>query len=179
MNEEKQINLEEKKENKKIDKTLKWIALVLLGLIIIILIFSLGMMVGGMKARFSFRWAENYHKNFAGPRQGFLRDWRRIPFGPADFIEGHGAFGEIIELKDNSFVIKGRGGIEKVIVITKETVIKKGIKNVKNGLKIGDYVVIIGSPNDEGQIEAKLIRVFDKDFEGPPFPFKGRSFFFF
>jgi len=28
-------------------------------------------------------------------------------------------------------------------------------------LKIGDAVTVIGAPNDKGQIEAKLIRVFD------------------
>jgi hypothetical protein len=31
----------------------------------------------------------------------------------------------------------------------------------KDDLKVGDQVVIIGSPNEQGQIEAKLIRIFN------------------
>ncbi len=153
---------EEKQSNKKIKRdTLKWVVIGLVGFAIVVLIFGAGMVVGGMKAKFSYRWSESYHKNFAGPRGGFFGDWRKMPPLPEDFIEGHGAFGEIIELKDNGFVIKGRGDIEKIIIITEDTATKKGMETVKDGLKVGDHVVIIGSPNEEGQIEAKLVRLFD------------------
>ena len=141
---------------------LKWIIIGLAGFVIIILVFSAGMFVGGMKARFSYRWAESYHKNFGGPRSGFFNNWRSFP--GRDFIEGHGAFGEIIELKDDGFVIKGRGDIEKVIIISEETIVRRGRETEKDGLRIGEHVTIIGSFNEEGQIEAKLIRVF-----APPF----------
>lgn len=149
-------------ENKQKD-FLKWVVYGLAGFAAVVLIFGAGMAVGGMKAKFSYRWAESYHKNFAGPRSGFLGDWRAAPPLPGDFIEGHGAFGEIIELKDNGFVIKGREDIEKVIITNEDTVIKNRMKTVEDGLKAGDNVVIIGSPNNEGQIEAKLIRVFDEE----------------
>ncbi len=139
---------------------LKWIIIGLAGFAVVVLIFSAGMFVGGMKVKFSYQWAEGYHKNFAGPRGGFFGDWQKMPPLPGDFIEGHGAFGEIIELKDNGFVIKGRGDMEKIVITTQDTVIKKGMETVKDGLKVGDCVVIIGSPNEEGQIEAKLIRIF-------------------
>ena len=151
---------EEKQSNKKINRdTLKWVVIGLAGFAVIVLIFGAGMVIGEMKAKFSYRWAESYHKNFGGPRGGFFGDWRRIPPLPGDFIEGHGAFGEIIELNGNSFVIKGRGNVEKIIIITEDTIIKKGMKTIKDGLKVGEHVVIIGSPNEEGQIEAKLIRI--------------------
>ena len=156
MNEEKQLN---KKINRDI---LKWIIIGLAGFVIVILIFGIGMFVGGMKARFSYRWAESYHKNFAGPRGGFLGDWRGLPPLPGEFIESHGTFGEIIKINDSDFIIKGQGDIEKVIIITEDTVIKKGMATIKKEeLKIGNRVVVIGSPNEEGQIEAKLIRLFD------------------
>jgi len=151
---------------------LKWVIIGLAGFVVIILIFSAGIFIGGMKAKFSYRWAENYNKNFAGPRGGFLSDWREGPFSPGDFIEGHGAFGEIIEINPSTssgtssgqagFVIKGRDNVEKLIKIREDTVIKKIRKTIKKDeLKIGDRVVIVGSPNEEGQIEAKLIRIFD------------------
>jgi hypothetical protein len=52
------------------------------------------------------------------------------------------------------------------------TDIKSGFKNIKLAdLKIGDIIVIIGSPNDKGQIEAKIIRVFP-----PKTSFKGKFY---
>lgn len=139
---------------------LKWIIVGLLSFVVVILIFSVGMHVGGSRAKYSYRWAESYHTNFAGPRSGFFGNWRAFPRG--DFISGHGAFGSIIELNDTGFVIQGRGDVEKVIIITSDTIIKQGRETIEDGLKVGGKVTIIGSPNDEGQIEAKLIRIFNE-----------------
>lgn len=150
------------KQNKKIlsPEILKWIVISLLVFVIIILIFGIGMWVGEKKARFSYRWAENYHKNFGGPKNGFFNDWQNFPH--KDYIDGHGAFGEIIQLNDSDFVIKGRDDIEKIIITTENTIIKKRRKTMANELKIGDRVIVIGSPNENGQIEAKLIRIINK-----------------
>ena len=146
-------------DNKKINSdALKWVIAGLIGFIVLFLTFGAGVKVGALKARYSYKWAENYHKNFGGPKSGFINNWRRFPVG--DFINGHGSFGEIIEIKDSSFVIKGRENIEKVVIINKDTVITKSRETIKDGLKVGDNVVIIGSPNEAGQIEAKLIRIF-------------------
>ena len=139
---------------------LKWIIIGLAGFVVIVLVFGAGAFVGGMKARFSYRWAESYHKNFGGPRGGFFNNWRSFP--GRDFIEGHGAFGEIIELEDDGFIIKGRGDIEKIIIVSEETIVRRGRKTEKDGLSIGEYVTIIGSFNEEGQIEARFIRVFKR-----------------
>ncbi|OGM10531.1 hypothetical protein A2Z67_02990 [Candidatus Woesebacteria bacterium RBG_13_36_22] len=171
MNEEKQLN---KKINRDI---LKWIIVGVAGFIVVALIFGVGMFVGGMKAKFSYRWAESYHENFAGPRGGFLGDWRQLPPFSGDFIESHGAFGEIIQINDSDFVIKGQSDLEKIIVIKEDTILEKGRMAIKkDDLKVSDQVVIIGSPNEQGQIEAKLIRIFNggdiKNPSGfPRFPF--------
>jgi len=159
MNEEKTIKTIKKFfQNRDV---LKWVIIGLAGFVILVLVFGAGVKVGTLKAQYSYRWADNYHKNFAGPRGGFFDDWRRFPAG--DFLSGHGAFGEIIEMKDNGFVIKDRENAEKVIVTNENTTITKGREKIKDGLKVGDRVVIIGSPNEEGQIEAKFIRVFSDD----------------
>lgn len=151
---------------------LKWIIIGLAGFVIIVLVFGTGMFVGQMKARFSYRWAESYHKNFAGPQGGFFGDWRTLP-PPGDFIEGHGTFGEIIKINDSDLIVKGQGDVEKVILITKDTTIERGRDTLKKEeLKVGDSIVIIGSPNEQGQIEAKLIRIFNgediKDLQRRP-----------
>lgn len=151
---------EEKQDKKTLPHdTLKWILIGLAGFVIVLLILALGIFIGGMKASFSYRWAENYHKNFGGPRGGFMGGFPGFP--DRDFIEGHGAFGEIVKINDSDLVIKGRDDVEKVILITKDTVIKKARKTIKKeDLKVGNAVTIIGAPDKEGRIEAKLIRVF-------------------
>jgi len=156
---------------------LKWIIIGIAAFVAVVLLFSAGMFVGGIKARFSYNWAESYHKNFAGPKQGFFGDWRKQIPPPGDFIEGHGAFGEIIQINGSDFVIKGQNELEKIIVIKKDTIFEKGRTTIKKeDLEVGNQVVVIGSPNEQGQIEAKLIRVFDgEDIKNPSnfprFPF--------
>jgi hypothetical protein len=152
---------------------LKWIIVGLLAIVVLVLVFGLGVFVGEKKAKFSYHWAENYHRMFAGPKAGFLGNLRMPPLPPFDeFIEGHGTFGEIIKIEGNNLVVKGRGNVEKVIIVTEKTVIKSGREDIKfSDLKIGDMIVIIGSPNDKGQIEAKLIRVFP-----PKSSFKGKFY---
>lgn len=165
--------MEEKQNNQKVihHDILKWIIVGLLAIIVIILVFGVGVLIGEMKARFSYRWAEQYHRIFAGPRTGFFGDWRTFPRG--GFIEAHGNFGEIIETKENEFLIKGKEDVEKVILITDKTIIQKGREEVeKENLKIGDWVVVIGSPNKEGKIEAKLIRIFNGKFKESSTSFK-------
>jgi len=167
MEEEKQVS---KKSSRDI---LKGIIIGLAVFVVIVLIFGAGIFVGGMKAKFSYRWAESYHENFAGPRGGFLGDWRQLPPFPGDFIESHGTFGQIIKIEGNTLIIKGRGDVEKVVLVTEKTIIQSGRKDIKIlDLKVDDQVVIIGSPNEQGQIEAKLIRVFPSKTS-----FKGMKFY--
>ena len=45
---------------------LKWIIIGLAGFVVLVLVFGAGVKVGTLKARYSYKWAENYHKNFAG-----------------------------------------------------------------------------------------------------------------
>ncbi len=122
---------------------------------IIVLIFGAGMYVGFHKARFSYQWGENYHKNFGGPRGGFLRD-----FGGKDLIDANGVAGQIIKIDKSTIVVRGRDNVEKLITIKDDAVIKRFNETVKlSELKINDFIVVIGEPNNSGQIEAKFVRV--------------------
>ncbi|OIO07396.1 hypothetical protein CO115_04300 [Candidatus Falkowbacteria bacterium CG_4_9_14_3_um_filter_36_9] len=133
-------------------------------LIILLLVFQLGVFVGFRKAQFSFRWGDNYHRAFGGPQGGFLQD-----FEGKDFINGHGISGMIAKIDANNLIIKDRDGLEKIIIITDSTFIKKGRVDIKLAdLKIDDRVVIIGSPKDDGSIEAKIARIFDSNDVPPP-----------
>ncbi len=144
-------------------KILKIIFFAIGALIILLLVFKTGVFVGYRKASFSYRWGENYHRNFAGPRGGFFGNFRS-GFGDKDFIDAHGAFGSILKIDGNTIIVKGGDGVEKIVIVAYDTVIRKGRENVKlSDLKFEDRVVIIGLPDSQGKIEAKLIRVFDND----------------
>jgi hypothetical protein len=128
--------------------------------IILLLVFKAGTMVGVRKADFSCRWSDNYHQNFGGPREGFMKG-----FGDRDFIDANGTTGQIIKIDGSTLVIKGRNDVEKVILLKEDTTISGPTDKLKStDLKIDEYVVVIGEPNAQGQIEAKLIRLL------PPMP---------
>lgn len=124
-------------------------------IIILLVVFGAGMFVGTKKANFSFRWAENYHRNFGGPRGGFFG-----PINGRDFIDAHGVFGQIIKIDGSTLIVSGRDNTEKIVLIKDDTTINGPQNNLKLAdLKVNDYIVIIGNPNNAGQIEAKLIRL--------------------
>lgn len=119
-----------------------------------LLIFRAGISVGYRKANFSYRWGENYHRNFGGPRGGFMRGMRGD-----DFANPHGAFGKIIKLELPQITIQDRDA-EKIVIVDDNTVIRRFRDTVEpKDLRLDDFVVVVGSPNGQGQVEAKLIRL--------------------
>ncbi|HTL39491.1 MAG TPA: hypothetical protein VL306_01640 [Methylomirabilota bacterium] len=142
---------------KDLDKRIKWALVGLGGLIILLLAFQFGMFVGFHKARFSYAWGDNYHRNFGGPQGGFLRD-----FSGKDFINGHGITGTVAKVETNTLVIKAQDGAEKTVNVTDQTTIRQGSQTIKiSDLKPDERVVIIGTPKDDGTITAEIIRLFD------------------
>lgn len=144
----------QKKSSKK--ALILWVTVGIAAVLVLVTVFGLGMFVGVQKARFSYRWAEQYHRHFGGPRGGFMRN-----FIGRDFIDGHGVFGKILKIEDNTLIVKSREDVEKSIVVSDQTTIKRGRETIKvSDLKVDDIIVVIGSPTDTGQIKAKMIRVF-------------------
>ena len=136
-------------------KLFKSIILVIAGVIILVFVFGLGVFVGTKKAEFSFRWADEYHRNFGGPQGGFLGNIRGM-----DFTESNGVFGQIIKIDNQTLTIKGKDNVEKNILINDKTTIIYQRKNIKlSELKLNENVVVIGDPDNNGQIQAELIRV--------------------
>src|SRR3989344_9420800 len=91
-------------------------------LVVLLLVFKAGISLGFKKARFSYKWGENYHRNFGGPRGGFLGDFKR-GFGDRDFTNSRGAFGSIITIEGAAFVVKGEDGVEKTVLLSDKTAI--------------------------------------------------------
>jgi hypothetical protein len=131
-----------------------------IGIVIIFtLIFSMGVSVGFRKASFGRTWGDNYEKNFGMMGPGGMMGGRP-GFGKDNFPNSHGATGKIIKIELPTIIVQDKDNIEKVVLIKDDTKIQKMMQNIKiNDLLVNDFVVIIGSPNDKGQIEAKFIRV--------------------
>ncbi|MFA6430233.1 MAG: hypothetical protein WC229_00455 [Candidatus Paceibacterota bacterium] len=145
-------NIEETFKNLK----LRTIAYIIGGLIIALIIFQAGMFVGFKKAGFAFRMGEQYFRQMKGGPEGFPM----MGIGRDDFGSSHGAIGKIVSIKLPSIVVTDRDGIEKTVVISTSTDIKRFKEVIKSeDLKINDFVTVIGSPDDKAQVEAKLIRI--------------------
>ena len=104
---------------------------IFIGLLLIVLIINVVMFATGFRAGFFHRWMEEQY------------------------------FGKISEFRDGGFVIADENGKEKPVLIEKDTRIREGRQLVtEENLRVGSYVIVVGSQNDEKQIEAKVIRIF-------------------
>ena len=124
------------------------------GVAVILSIFQLGAAIGYRKAAFSYRMGDNYHKIFDG------RPGDRNPgLPPQGLMPGHGAAGSIMKMDIPNIIIETPDNTEQSIVTDERTIVKRFRETIKPGdLMVGDTIVVIGSPNEDGQIEAKLIR---------------------
>lgn len=130
---------------------------VLIALFAAFLIFWAGTAVGYRKAMFSYRWHSNYAEQFAGDRSPLA-----LPMdGDGDIMPNpHGAFGVIVSESLPTLIIKGPHEAEKTIVVTPETTIKNIHDDAaSSSLAVGQGVVTIGAPDEQGRIVASFIRI--------------------
>lgn len=121
------------------------------GLLLLSCVFEAGVYVGARQAQFSSQWGKNYERNFGGSSR----------FGSGMILVSHGALGKIVDISNSSstLTIVGSNQQEQKVLIGKDTLIRDHMDNVSlSQLAIGTYVVVVGEPED-GQIEAKLIRI--------------------
>lgn len=138
-------------------------------LALVLIVFRAGMAVGFGKANFSYRWGEQYHQLFGGPRGGWMMGGPgmmggRGPFGGDNFIAPHGLVGTVLRVDTSTVMIKDlRTNNEQSLLVTPNTTIRRGNENIKiSDIKINDKVVVIGAPSSTGQTEVQLMRVFEQ-----------------
>ena len=120
-----------------------------------LMIFQAGVFVGYHKAAFSYRWGQDYYHTFGGHQKKIF-----MGMDHGNFPNTHGATGKIIKTDLPVLVIEDPDKIEQIILTDNRTIVRRFRDTIKPAdLKIDDYVVVIGSPNDTTQIEAKFIRV--------------------
>jgi hypothetical protein len=126
------------------------------------IIFQAGEIVGFKKASFGKHWGENYERNF-----GMVKHDRMMGEMPDRLPNAHGAIGKVAKIELPNIIVTDRDGVEKIVVLGADTLIKKGQDNIEQkDLLLNDFVVVVGSPDDKGQVVAKLIRVMPSPLMG-------------
>lgn len=137
------------------------------GLILVIgaiFFFKMGVIAGFHKAKFEGDWSSNYNRNFGMTRRGPMMKFSSY-MGGDRMPNAHGAAGKIIKVELPTLIVVDSDGTEKVVVINDQTVLRAPEKvATKDDLTLDATVVVIGSPNTQGQIEAKFIRIMPSGF---------------
>jgi hypothetical protein len=137
-------------------KTLLW---TLCGVLVILIVFGMGLVVGYRRALFASDFGENYYRNFYGDRFGGRPMMGVIVRDP---MMMHGVVGKVIDVASSTLSISEPDGDEKFIFVASNTLIRAMNSNVTLGdIKVGNVVTVIGEPNAIGQIAAKFVRVFE------------------
>jgi hypothetical protein len=132
------------------------------GVLVAVFIFEAGVAVGYHEATFSSRWGENYERNFGGPGHGFHKF-----FGlPGNNLPNpNGAFGKIISITASStdattLIVASDQKPEQKVLISSTTILRSQENTVGlDALKVGSYVVVLGTPDNSGEILASLVRL--------------------
>jgi len=146
-------------------KTFRTVIYTLGVLVILCLVFQAGMMTGFKRVSFGRDWDSNYERNFGSPHMGpqmmgrFFGDFGNLP-------NANGAIGKIIKVElPTIIVLDEKDNTEKVVLINDKTEIRKMRDTVTSAdLKVDEHIVVIGTPNSSGQIEARLIRFLPAPF---------------
>ncbi len=111
-------------------------------LVTLLIVFQAGILVGFHRANFSHRLGENYGEH------------------RKEFLNTHGALGRIVSISLPTIIIEDREKVEKVVRADEDTEIRGGHEQMHlTDLQIGDTIAVIGKPDENAQIEAKLIRL--------------------
>lgn len=126
--------------------------------VILLFVFQAGIFVGYFKASHSLRAGDNFSRTFGDRGPGFGGKMPR--FGMMDPTNAHGTAGTIVSANLPTMIVSDRDGTEKTVLVSDKTDIRKFRDSIASSeLKNGDFIVVIGSPDEQGAIEAQLIRV--------------------
>ena len=96
------------------------LALHIIGVLLVLLfVFRAGMFVGFRKAAFSNKIGESYFRQMSGHRDDPIMGINR-----GDFVNAHGAIGQIIEIHGSTFTIEDRDSVDETVTVSTSTVIK-------------------------------------------------------
>ena len=129
--------------------------LIIVGLILAALVvFQAGIAVGEHRAGFSYRGGENYYRVFGNPQDPMSGMFNE------ELSEGDGTVGKIISVHLPSFVVEDNDQTEKTVLVSTSTTIRN-LRDATSStaLSPGEYVIVIGDPTENSEIDARFIRL--------------------
>ena len=122
---------------------------------ILVCVFEAGVALGYHEATFSSHWGANYERNFG---DSGMPGSMGLPDGHDP--QPHGATGEIINISGSTMVVQSSDRQEQKVITASSTSIRNQENTISmSTLTVGTYVVVVGNPDDQGNIDASLIRV--------------------
>jgi hypothetical protein len=138
------------------------ILIIVAGAIVLLVVFAFGASIGYHRGLFADRFGENYFKNFYGSPTGKMS------------LTMHGVAGDVIDVSSATIAVEADDGDEQSVLVAPNTVIRENDNTVMaQNIGIGDEITVIGEPTDQGQIEARFIRIFPSSSSLPGFIMQG------
>lgn len=160
----------------KVVRTIIW---VLAGLIVIFVAFGLGVRVGEDRAGFASGFDRHYFQDFVGSGPGGGRMGSGTPVGGQMFggmpvpVVMHGLAGTVVVVTPPTITVEDLQNNEQSVVVATGTIIREYGGTIALGsIAAGDQVAVIGSPNADGQVVARFIRVFPAASSSPSSSFQ-------
>lgn len=133
-------------------KNTKWLLWGLGGLVVVVLIFHVGVVIG---ARHNFR-----------PTHGMMGREFRAPFGGFMMPEGfmpqmHGAVGTVASVTLPTFIVTEQDGEQETVFLATTTLVRNDIQGATStALMPGAHVIVLGWPDENVErIDARFIRI--------------------
>lgn len=140
-------------------RTLSIVAIITGVVLVAVASFAFGFSAGLHKARYSYRFGENYERNFMKAERQEMKDRVMQKMDGKLFRSGHGVAGEILSIAGESIIVSGPEDQENNVVLSDTTVIMKGGEKASlTDLQLGARIVVLGKPSEDGSIQADLIR---------------------
>ena len=148
-------------DSKKIIESKKFQAAILtvVTLAVVFGVFQAGVFVGFHKASFLFKSGDNFYRAFGGNNDRLIGSMGMGMFRDEN-TGGHGAVGKVIKVNLPNVVVVGSDSIEKNVIVNENTVVRQ-LRNTSGveSIAVDQYISVLGTPNDQGQIVAKFIRI--------------------
>lgn len=88
-----------------------------------------------------------------------------VMFYRDDLSASHGVSGRVVSLSLPTFIVAAPNNLEKTVVVSDKTIIRKFRDTVtQNDIQPDDFVVVLGEPEPTGEIEARFVRIAPESF---------------
>ncbi len=126
------------------------------GLFLLVLVFHAGQIIGFRKAELSLGLLGG-RGVYGRMDQQFLHE-----FAEREIVNSHGVSGVVVSVAEPFFIMQSSSGLEREVSVSGATIIRRGPSSITlQEVQPMNRVVVLGSTEDTGTLEAKFIRILD------------------